>query len=163
METKSVFSTPTLEHRMWLELAMERVARAADSSLTVLHVLTSKNMAKCVYIDDVIDRVVLFLRFQLTNTIYPSYDPVYKEISKSKSGFMGTMKKKRNYAAAVRDKNIIGLYSKCRELTDLLGDLVKTTLLTDTTVLHLSTIGNKNFKIFKLIAALYQKPSSLWF
>ena len=57
---------------MWLELALERVTRAADSSLTVLHILTSKNMAKCVYIDDVIDRVVLFLRFQLTNTIYPS-------------------------------------------------------------------------------------------
>ena len=130
------------EDKMWLELAMERVTRAADSSLTVLHVLTSKNMAKCVYIEDVIDRVVLFLRFQLSNTIYPSYDPVYKEISKKGAGYMGNMKKKRNYAATVRDKNIIGLYSKCRELTDLLGDLVKLTLLTDTTVLHISTIGN---------------------
>ena len=132
------------EDKMWLELAMERVTRAADSSLTVLHVLTSKNMAKCVYTEDVIDRVVLFLRFQLSNTIYPSYDPVYKEISKKGSGYMGNMKKKRNYAATVRDKNIIGLYSKCRELTDLLADLVKMTLLTDTTVLHISTIGKKN-------------------
>ena len=129
------------DDKMWLELAMERVTRAADSSLTVLHILTSKNMAKCVYIDDVIDRVVLFLRFQLSNTIYPSYDPVYKEISKKGSGYMGNMKKKRNYAAMVKDKNIIGLYSKCRELTDLLGDLVKMTILTDTTVLHVSTIG----------------------
>ena len=129
------------ENKMWLELAMERVTRAADSSLTVLHILTSKNMAKSVYSEDVIDRVVLFLRFQLSNTIYPSYDPVYKEISKKGSGYMGNMKKKRNYAATVRDKNIIGLYSKCRELTDLLADLVKITLLTDTTVLHISTIG----------------------
>ena len=129
------------EDKMWLELAMERVTRAADSSLTVLHVLTSKNMAKNVYIEDVIDRVVLFLRFQLSNTIYPSYDPVYKEISKKGAGYMGNMKKKRNYAATVRDKNVIGLYSKCRELTDLLADLVKMTILTDTTVLHISTIG----------------------
>merc|ERR1712183_491634 len=129
------------EDKMWLELAMERVTRAADSSLTVLHVLASKNMAKNVYIEDVIDRVVLFLRFQLSNTIYPSYDPVYKEISKKGAGYMGNMKKKRNYAATVRDKNIIGLYSKCRELTDLLADLVKMTILTDTTVLHISTIG----------------------
>ena len=129
------------ENKMWLELAMERVTRAADSSLTVLHILTSKNMPKSVYSEDVIDRVVLFLRFQLSNTIYPSYDPVYKEISKKGSGYMGNMKKKRNYAATVRDKNIIGLYSKCRELTDLLADLVKITLLTDTTVLHISTIG----------------------
>ena len=83
----------------------------------------------------------MFLRFQLANTIYPSYDPVYKEISKSKNSYVGSMKKKRAHGRDVRDKNIIGLYSKCRELTDLLGDLVKLTLLTDTTVLHISTIG----------------------
>ena len=64
---------------------------------------------------------------------------------------MGNMKKKRNYAATVRDKNIIGLYSKCRELTDLLADLVKITLLTDTTVLHISTIG----KLFDIILVIW--------
>ncbi len=42
----------------------------------------SKNMNKRVYIDDVIDKVAMFLRFQLQNTIYPSFDPVYKELSK---------------------------------------------------------------------------------
>ena len=83
----------------------------------------------------------MFLRYQLANTIYPSYDPVYKEISKNKNAYVGSMKKKRSHGREVRDKNIIGLYSKCRELTDLLGDLVKLTLLTDTTVLHISTIG----------------------
>merc|ERR1712051_359949 len=129
------------EDKMWLELAMERVTRAADSSLTVLHVLTSKNMAKNVYIEDVIDRVVLFLRFQLSNTIYPSYDPVYKEISKKGAGYMGNMKKKRNYAATVRDKNILALYNKVTEMTSMLAELVKVTILTDTTVLHISTIG----------------------
>ena len=129
------------QDEMWLELAMERVTRAADASLTVLHILTSKNMHKCVYNEDVIDRVAMFLRFQLANTIYPSYDPVYKEFSKNKNAYMGGMKKKRSHAHQVRDKNIINLYSKCRELTDLLGDLVKITLLTDTTVLHISTIG----------------------
>ena len=41
---------------MWLEMAMERVTRAADASLTVLHVLTSKNMDKQVYNEEVIDR-----------------------------------------------------------------------------------------------------------
>ena len=41
---------------MWLEMAIERVTRAADASLTVLHILTSKNMHKCVYNEDVIDR-----------------------------------------------------------------------------------------------------------
>ena len=43
-----------------------------------------------------------FTRFQLANTIYPSYDPIYKEISKSKTGYVGSMKKKRTYASGPR-------------------------------------------------------------
>ena len=46
-------------------MAMERVMRGADASLVVMHILTSKKMPKRVYIDDVIDRVALFLRFQV--------------------------------------------------------------------------------------------------
>ena len=46
--------------------------------MTAMYIMTSKNMNKRVYIDDVIDKVSLFVRFQLQNTIYPSYDPVYR-------------------------------------------------------------------------------------
>ena len=79
--------------------------------------------------------------FQLTNTIYPSYDPVYKEMSKSKTGYVGSMKKKRTYAHTVRDKNILALYNKVTEMVSLFGELVRIQLLTDTTVLHISTLG----------------------
>jgi cohesin loading factor subunit SCC2 len=127
--------------KLWQELAMERVMRAADSSLTVLHILTSKGMSKNVYLEDVIDRAALFIRYQLTNTIYPSYDPVYKEMSKSKTGYVGSMKKKRTYAHTVRDKNILALYNKVTEMVSLFGELVRIQLLTDTTVLHISTLG----------------------
>ena len=48
-----------------IAMAMERVMRGADASLVVMHILTSKKMPKRVYIDDVIDRVALFLRFQV--------------------------------------------------------------------------------------------------
>ena len=106
-------------------MAMERVMRGADASLVVMHILTSKKMPKRVYIDDVIDRVALFLRFQLANTIYPSYDPIYKEISKSKTGYIGSMKKKRTYASGPRDRNILALYNKTHELASLLADLVR--------------------------------------
>ena len=51
--------------KLYLELAMERVMRAADSSLTVLHILTSKGMSKNVYLEDVIDRAALFIRYQV--------------------------------------------------------------------------------------------------
>ena len=128
-------------NKMWIEMAMERVMRAADASITALNIMTSKKMSKRVYIDDVIDRIALFLRFQLANTIYPSYDPVYREISKSKTGYIGSMKKKRTYAHAVRDKNILSLYNKVTEMVSMLAELVKIQLLTDTTVLHISTLG----------------------
>lgn len=129
------------DNKMWLEMATERVMRGAEASLTVLNIMTSKKMSKRVYIEDVIDRVALFLRFQLSNTIYPSFDPVYREISKSKTGYVGSMKKKRSYAATVRDKNILALYNKVTEMTSMLAELVKIQLLTDTTVLHISTLG----------------------
>lgn len=129
------------DDRLYMELAMERVMRAADASLAVMHILTSKKMSKRVYIDDVIDRVALFLRYQLANTIYPSYDPVYKEISKSKTGYVGSMKKKRTYATNVKDKSILALYNKTHELTSMLAELIRMQLLTDTTILHISTMG----------------------
>nr|XP_040566817.1 nipped-B-like protein [Lepeophtheirus salmonis] len=129
------------EDILWQELANERVNRAADASLTALHILTSRNMNKRVYIDDVIERLAIFLRFQLSNTIYPSYDPVYKEISKKNYTYLGSMKRIRNSAHVVRDKNILGLYNKVLEMITMLADLVKIQLLTDTTVLHISTVA----------------------
>ena len=82
-----------------------------------------------------------FRSFQLSNTIYPSFDPVYREISKSKTGYVGSMKKKRSYGHQVRDKNILALYNKVTEMTSMLAELVKVQLLTDTSILHISTMG----------------------
>jgi cohesin loading factor subunit SCC2 len=70
------------DDRLFLALAGERANRAAECALCAMYIMTSKNMNKRVYIDDVIDKVAMFLRFQLQNTIYPSFDPVYKELSK---------------------------------------------------------------------------------
>merc|ERR1719209_1540435 len=106
-----------------------------------MNIMTSHNMNKRVYLDDVIDRIAQFIRFQLSKTIYPSFDPVYKELSKNKDAYIGSMKKKRNYAPTVRDKKIIHLYNRCHEIVSLMGELVHIQLLTDTTVLHLSTMG----------------------
>ena len=133
------------DDKLFLELASERVSRAADCAMCAMHIMTSKNMNKRVYIDDVIDKITLFVRYQLQNTIYPSYDPVYREMSKHKEGYTGSMKKKRNQHHTVRDKNITKLYSKCNEICSLLAELLQFQLLTDTTVLHLSTVGRKKY------------------
>jgi len=126
---------------LFLELVWDRVNRAADCAVCAMHVMTSKNMKKRVFMDDVIDRIAQFVRFHLQNTVYPSFDPVYKEMSKNKDGYIGSMKKKRTYAPSVKDRKILNIYNKCTELVGMLADLLQILTLTDTTVLHLSTMG----------------------
>lgn len=63
---------------------MDRVMRSMDASLTALSVMTGRNMPKQVYLEDVIERIILYAKFQLHNTIYPEFDPVYKIDPKAK-------------------------------------------------------------------------------
>ena len=129
------------DDKLFLELASERVMRAAECAICAMNIMTSSGMSKRVYLDDVIDRIAVFVRFQLQKTVYPSFDPVYKEISKNKDAFIGSMKKKRNFAPTVRDRKILNLYNRCNEIVTLLADLIHVQKLTDTTVLHLSSMG----------------------
>jgi len=66
------------ESRLWMELTMESISRGVMSALAALHILTSSNMPKRTYLEDLIDRIVIFTKFQLQNTIYPTFDPVYR-------------------------------------------------------------------------------------
>ncbi|XP_029051204.1 nipped-B-like protein isoform X1 [Osmia bicornis bicornis] len=130
------------ESRLWMQLAMERVQRAVDASLIALHIMTSGNMPKMVYLEDVIDRIVLFMKFQLQNTIYPSFDPVYKIDAKKKTdGYNSSGRKKRGHMKEVREKSILQVYNKMHELVGLLAELLNIQVLTDTSVLHASTLG----------------------
>ena len=70
--------------KLWREIAMERVGRSMDAALTAIYIMTSPKMPKHVFLEDVIDRLVMFGKFQLTNTIYPEFDPVYRILSKEK-------------------------------------------------------------------------------
>lgn len=63
---------------------MERVMRSVDASLTALYIMTSSNMPKQVYLEDVIDRMIVFSKFQLQNTVYPVFDPAYRVDPKNK-------------------------------------------------------------------------------
>lgn len=157
------------ESKMWMQLAMERVQRAVDASLIALNIMTSNNMPKTVYLEDVIDRIVLFMKFQLQNTIYPSFDPVYKVSSKNKKNdnFNSSAKKKRGHIKEVREKSILQLYNKMQELVGLLAELLNIQILTDTIVLHASTLGVAPFfvesisdlqlRALKLVTVIFTK------
>ncbi|KAL3316740.1 hypothetical protein Ciccas_004609 [Cichlidogyrus casuarinus] len=64
--------------RLWRELAMERVMRSVQSSLVGLHLMTSVDMPREVYLEDFIQSSVQVVRFQFFNCIYPEYDPAYR-------------------------------------------------------------------------------------
>ncbi|KAI5730483.1 hypothetical protein M8J76_014203 [Diaphorina citri] len=132
------------QQKLWMELAMERVMRAVDASLTVLYILTSPKMSKRVYIEDVIDRVVIFAKFQLHNTVYPAFDPVYR-VSKQEKSYSGSARKKRQYTKEVREKSVLTLYTKLSEVVGLISELLAAQTLTDTTVLHASSMGVSPF------------------
>lgn len=74
------------DDKLWLELVMERILRGMDASLTALYIMTASSMSKRVYLEDVIERCVQFTKFQLSNTIYPSFDTVYRIDSKKGVG-----------------------------------------------------------------------------
>ncbi|XP_070563594.1 nipped-B-like protein A [Ptychodera flava] len=129
------------EQKLWRELTMERVTRSIDASLTAMYIMTSPNMPKHVYIEDVIERMGSLVKFQLQNTIYPEYDPVYRINPHERDLYAGNMRMKRARASGTKEKSIIAMYNKLCELVSNLADLIDLQPLTDTSVLLLSTIG----------------------
>lgn len=53
--------------------------RSVEASLVVLNVLTSSSMPKQLYLEEVMDRIIRLAKLQLQNTIFPEYDPVYRD------------------------------------------------------------------------------------
>lgn len=99
--------------------------------------MTAPNMPKRAYLEDVIERILQLARFQLQHSIYPAYDPVYRTESKTGS----SKKKQRAHVREVRDKTVVLVYHKLVVLVSLMAELLSCQTLTDTAVLHLSTVG----------------------
>lgn len=122
---------------MWMETAVDRVLGAADAALTCLYIMTSTNMPKRVYVEDVIDRIIMYIKFQLLNTIFPSFDSVYRIEPKAKA----KESRKRKANSHTTDKSVHLLYNKVHELVGLVSELLNIQIMTDTTVLHASSMG----------------------
>ncbi|XP_063051762.1 nipped-B-like protein A isoform X2 [Engraulis encrasicolus] len=127
------------EERMWRVLIMERVTKSADACLTALNIMTSPHMPKAVYMEDVIERTVQYTKFHLHNTLYPQYDPVYR--IDPQGGGMLTYKAKRARCSTSKQRVIIMLYNKVCDVVSSISELVDIQLLTDTTILQMSSMG----------------------
>ncbi|XP_032874665.1 nipped-B-like protein isoform X5 [Amblyraja radiata] len=166
------------EEKLWRELIMERVTKSADACLTALNIMTSPNMSKAVYIDDVIERVILFTKFHLQNTLYPQYDPVYRidthgsatskhhKVNRFHSKG-GSSRAKRAKYSSHKQRVIVMLYNRVCDIVANMAELLEIQLLTDTTILQVSSMGITPFFVenvselqlcgIKLVTAVFSR------
>ncbi|XP_072272708.1 nipped-B-like protein isoform X4 [Pyxicephalus adspersus] len=153
------------EEKLWRDLIMERVTKSADSCLTAINIMTSPSMPKAVYIEDVIERVLQYTKFHLQNTLYPQYDPVYR-VDPHGGGLMSS-KAKRAKCSTHKQRVIVMLYNKVCDIVASLSELLEIQLLTDTTILQVSSMGITPFFVenvselqlcaIKLVTAVFSR------
>ncbi|KAL0979828.1 hypothetical protein UPYG_G00190320 [Umbra pygmaea] len=153
------------EEKLWRNLIMERVTKSADACLTALNIMTSARMPKAVYIEDVIERVLQYTKFHLQNTLYPQYDPVYR-VDPHKGGMMSS-KARRAKCSTHKQRVIVMLYNKVCDIVSNLSELLEIQLLTDTTILQISSMGITPFFVenvselqlcaIKLVTAVFSR------
>ena len=77
-------------------MKLDKATAAADAALTALYIMTSPNMPKEVFLEEVIDKTIRLTRNQTLNRLYPEFDPVYRIDPKNTSMcvifFVGTYK-----------------------------------------------------------------------
>ncbi|XP_078531085.1 nipped-B-like protein isoform X3 [Lissotriton helveticus] len=152
------------EDKLWRDLIMERVTKSADACLTAINIMTSPNMPKAVYIEDVIERIIQYTKFHLQNTLYPQYDPVYRV---DQHGGLLSSKAKRAKGSTHKQRVIIMLYNKVCDVVISLSELLEIQLLTDTTILQISSMGITPFFVenvselqlcaIKLVTAVFSR------
>ncbi|KAM4578135.1 nipped-B-like protein A isoform 3-T3 [Fundulus diaphanus] len=153
------------EERLWRDLIMERVTKSADACLTALNMMTSPRMPKAVYIEDVIERVLQYTKFHLQNTLYPQYDPVYR-VDPHGGGLLSS-KAKRAKCSTHKQRVIVMLYNKVCDIVSNISELLEIQLLTDTTILQVSSMGITPFFVenvselqlcaIKLVTAVFSR------
>uniref|UniRef100_A0A2M4B869 Nipped-B protein n=1 Tax=Anopheles marajoara TaxID=58244 RepID=A0A2M4B869_9DIPT len=117
---------------------IEKILNAVEAALLVCCLYTSKGTKFLE--EDNIDAIIKMVQFQLRETLFPSYDPVYSVETKMKGGG-GKKKKKISY----QQKGISVLYTKIVELTKQLVTMFESFHFVDTIVIHASSLGVEPF------------------
>lgn len=120
------------------EDCLEKILNAVESALLICNIYTSKD-TKFVQ-ENNIDTIIKFVQFQLRETIFPSYDPVYTIETKKKTEKAQNKKKQNN-----QQKGIVTLYTKIVELTKLFVKLFNKFHFVDTIIIHASSLGVEPF------------------
>ncbi|XP_058453051.1 nipped-B protein [Malaya genurostris] len=117
---------------------IEKILNAMEAALLICSIYTCKN-TKFLQ-EDNIDAIIKFVQFQLRETVFPSYDPVYSVETKKKVDGKKTKK-----IPSYQQKGLSILYTKIVELGKLLVTMFEKFHFVDTIVIHASALGVEPF------------------
>ena len=68
----------------WRNLMLGRLTVCANACEVALDVMTTSTMPREILLEDIIEHTALFVKAQLAKTIFPEYDPLYRNDNQSK-------------------------------------------------------------------------------
>lgn len=134
---KNMSAGPDLPEEVAAEDNLEKILNAIEASLIICNIYTSKD-TKFLQ-EDNIDTIIKFVQFQLRETIFPSYDPVYTIETKKK------VDAKKKKAHTYQQKGVSQLYTKIVELSKLMVRMFNKFHFVDTIIIHASALGVEPF------------------
>lgn len=109
---------------------VDRILDAAEACLLVSNIYATANDVKFLQ-EDNMEKIVKFVQFQMRETIFPSYDPVFS---------VKSMKKNKKKSSGL-SRSVQLLYTKLVELTKIFVTLFDNCSFVDTIVLAVSSLA----------------------
>lgn len=126
---------PDINEDLIADDCIEKITNAVEASLLVCNIYSCRSTSFLQ--EDNIDSIIKFIQFQLRETIFPSYDPVYTVDTKKKN--------KKNNKANNTQREVSKLYSKIVQLTKLIVQLLGSFQFEDMIIIHASALGIEPF------------------
>jgi cohesin loading factor subunit SCC2 len=125
------------DEHAWRNLIFERLTTCANACEIALNIMTTRNMSKEIIFENVIEYITLFIKSQLSKTIFPEYDPLYRNDNQSNDPLL--TKQKRSKVTGTKCKQVQILYNKIVSLFQGINDLIPLAKYTDTIILAISS------------------------
>lgn len=138
---KNFGAGPDMAEEVLASDCVEKIINAVEASLLICNIYSCCNIKFLQ--EDNLDAIIKFLQFQLRETIFPSFDPVYTVETKKKSSDDKKKKGKGSGGGHIRGINTI--YTKVVDLTKVLVSIIQKFQFVDTIVIHASSIGVEPF------------------
>lgn len=144
---KNFGAGPDMAEEVLATECVEKIVNAMEASLLICNIYSCCNVKFLQ--EDNLDTIIKFLQFQLRETIFPSFDPVYTVIDTKKkssgSSAKEGKKKGKGGAGGSHMRGINQIYTKAVDLTKVLVTIVQKFQFVDTIVIHASSIGVEPF------------------